>query len=134
MVGHQWHPRCIVCGPDHRRGLGMRFVLLEDGSVECRWPGRAGLEGYPGQMHGGVIAMLLDGAMTNCLFAHGYAASTAELAIRYHRPVASSEALSVRAWIERVHPPLRVIASALEQDGVICSSATAKFLDRPILP
>jgi acyl-coenzyme A thioesterase PaaI-like protein len=34
-------------------------------------------------LHGGVISSILDGTMTNCLFAHGTVAVTAELRVRF---------------------------------------------------
>ena len=36
-VGSRPHPRCIVCGPGDWMGLGLRFTVREDGSVESRF-------------------------------------------------------------------------------------------------
>ncbi|MBZ0267379.1 hypothetical protein K8I85_04440 [bacterium] len=75
--------------------------------------------------------MLLDGAMTNCLFVHGRTAVTGDLRIRYRRPVVVDRAASVRAWIERERPPVRLVASELVQDERVMATASAKFIDRP---
>jgi acyl-coenzyme A thioesterase PaaI-like protein len=125
------HPGCVVCGRKNARGLHLDFTVGEDGSVEGRFPASAAFEGYPRQLHGGVIAMLLDGAMTNCLFCHGHVAQTGELTVRYRRPVAVDRPVTVRAWIGKVRPPLRRVAAELVQDGTVMATGAAKFIDRP---
>ena len=130
-LGLRWHPQCVVCAPDNARGLGLKFATRNDGSVESCFDCSAALEGYPHQLHGGMIALLLDGAMTNCLFAHGHVGVTGELRIRYHHPVRTSRVASVRAWIDRSRPPLHVMAARLVQDGEVMASASAKFMERP---
>jgi acyl-coenzyme A thioesterase PaaI-like protein len=126
----QSHPRCVVCAPESSGGLGLRFVTQKDGSVESCVDCGGGLEGYPQQLHGGVIALLLDSAMTNCLFAHGCVAVTGELKIRFRHPVATGQPAYVRAWIERSRPPLHLMAARVVQGGRIMASASAKFLER----
>jgi acyl-coenzyme A thioesterase PaaI-like protein len=125
------HPGCVVCGRANDRGLRLKFTRRPDGSVESRFPGDAALQGYPSQLHGGAIAMLLDGAMTNCLFRHGHVAVTAELVVRYRRPVAIDRPATVHAWLEHARPPLRRVAAELIQDGRVMAKAGATFLDRP---
>ena len=129
-IGQVSHPHCVVCGRDNEQGLGMTFTLLHDGSVESEICCGAEFEGYPNQLHGGVVAMLLDGAMTNCLFAHRREAVTAELTVRYRHPVHAGRTAWVRAWIEHSRPPFTAIAASLVQDGHIRVTARAKFLDR----
>lgn len=130
VVGEQAHPRCIVCGRDNPLGLKLRFEVREDGSVESRFRGGSDFEGYPRQLHGGIIALLLDGVMTHCLFARGQPASTGELSVRYRRPVTTVRDVRLRAWIVRSRAPLRVVAAELVQDGCVNATARAKFIDR----
>jgi acyl-coenzyme A thioesterase PaaI-like protein len=120
-----------VCGAENPDGFRLAFTRREDGSVESRFRGRSAFEGYPRQLHGGVIAMLLDGAMTNCLFLGGRVAVTGELRVRYRHPVRVERDATVRAWIERERPPLRLLRAELLQDGRVTATATAKFVDRP---
>jgi acyl-coenzyme A thioesterase PaaI-like protein len=58
-------------------GLGLHFTVAPEGGVESTFAGSDVFEGYAGWLHGGLTAALLDGAMTNCLFAHGCQAVTA---------------------------------------------------------
>lgn len=125
------HPCCCVCGRVNPDGLHLDFAVCSDGSVEARFQGSARFQGYPGLLHGGIVALLLDGAMTNCLFAHGHAGLTAELVIRFPHPALIDRQVTVRGWITRARPPLFEAAAALVQDGQIKAKATGKFLERP---
>ena len=99
--------------------------------VDDTFGDRNTLEGYPRQLHGGVIALLLDGAMTNCLFLHGYTAVTAELKTRYHQPVETNKIATVRGWIEKASPRLYIVNAELEQEGAVKVTASAKFMNQP---
>jgi acyl-coenzyme A thioesterase PaaI-like protein len=124
------HPFCMVCGQSNPFGLGVKFKSETDGSVTATFLGHAALEGFEGCLHGGMIASLLDGAMTNCLFAHGCVAMTGELRVRYREPVQVGEEMSVRAWIKHSLPPLHILAAELKQGGRVKATATAKFMER----
>ncbi len=125
------HPLCVVCGRDHAHGLRLEFELRPDGSVEAGFAATETFEGYHGRLHGGIIAALLDGAMTNCLFAHGRCAFTAELTVRYHQPVTTTDQLTVRAWLTGTRTRLYHVQAELRVDGDLKASASAKFMDAP---
>ena len=125
------HPFCMVCSRSNPLGLGLKFVCEEDGSVSTTFTGHPALEGFKGVLHGGVIASLLDGAMTNCLFAHGCAAMTGELNVRYREPVVIGEEMLIRAWIKRFLSPLHLVAAELNQGNRVKAAGTAKFVERP---
>jgi len=125
---HRAHATCVVCGSENARGLRVPFRVLLDGSVEAPFECAKRLEGYPEVLHGGIVAALLDGAMTNCLFAHGIAALTAELTVRYHHPVAIDREAIVRAWIRRSVRGVYQMGAELRQDGRLAATAQAKFL------
>jgi acyl-coenzyme A thioesterase PaaI-like protein len=124
------HPFCLVCSHSNPMGLGLEFTAHEDGSVSAVFIGHPGLEGFQGFMHGGMIASLLDGAMTNCLFARGLVAMTGELKVRFRAPVLIGEETVIRAWILRSHPPLHLLAAELKQQGCVRATASAKFIER----
>lgn len=129
-IQSETHPFCMVCGQSNPFGLGVKFNCDADGSVAATFLGHPALEGFEGLLHGGMIASLLDGAMTNCLFAHGCVALTGELKVRYREPVQIGEEMSVRAWIKRSLPPLHVLIAELKQGGRVKAVATAKFMER----
>ncbi len=124
------HPFCVVCSGSNPYGLGLKFQLDGDGGVSTVFLAHAALEGYPGLVHGGVIASMLDGTMTNCLFAQGIVAVTGELTVRYWKPVLIGCELQLRAWIEEQHRPLYVMQAELTQGGCVKAAASAKFMER----
>jgi acyl-coenzyme A thioesterase PaaI-like protein len=109
-------------------GLALRCELQPDGAVRGTFLGHCAVEGYPGWLHGGVIAALLDGAMTNCLFAHGIQALTAELQVRYLAPASSTEASEVRAWLESSRHGVFQLRAELKQQGHLKARACSKFM------
>lgn len=125
------HPRCVVCGQPERTGLGLDFSVQDDGSVAARFDCREVYEGYDGMLHGGVTSAIADGAMANCLFAHGIAAVTAELNVRFRHPVSLGTTLVVKARIIRKTEPLFLLEAELLQEGQVKVKATGKFLQRP---
>jgi acyl-coenzyme A thioesterase PaaI-like protein len=130
-VRRQAHPNCILCSPHHRSGFRLEFALSDDGSVQAKFDCSEVFEGYPGLLHGGVISSLLDGAMTNCLFAHGHQGVTGELKVRFRHPVITDRPAVVRAWIDRSIPPFYVLHAELIQDEWVKAKATGKFVERP---
>ena len=126
----QTHPLCVVCGPANPLGLKIEFSLNPDGSVEGSFSGGPLVQGYDGMMHGGVIAALLDGAMTNCVFAHGRVAVTAELNVRYREAVASGQTVRLRAWLVQSTSCLHQLRAELTQNGSLKATATAKFMEK----
>jgi len=126
----QVHANCVVCGPDNESGLHLDFDMLEDGSVQTYFGCDGTYEGFAGMLHGGVISSLLDGAMTNCLFAHGYTGITGELKVRFRYPVATGRASRVHAWIETSSPPYHVLKAELIQDQQVKARATGKFVEQ----
>ena len=102
----------------------------EDGVVEAAFACQGVFEGYPATLHGGIICTLLDGAMTNCLFAHGHAAVTAELKVRFRHPVLTERPARVRAWIASSLRPLHELAAELVQEEQVMATAHGRFLEK----
>jgi acyl-coenzyme A thioesterase PaaI-like protein len=129
-IRQEIHSQCVVCGKHNLRGLQLDFRVLMDGSVQADFECRGIFAGYPHTLHGGVICSLLDGAMTNCLFARGCVAVTAEIRVRFLCPVETERLATVRAWYKGACHQLHHLAANLQQDGQIMATATAKFLER----
>jgi len=130
ILREQNHPSCFVCGPANRHGLGLEFRVADDGSVESCFPCPAAFAGYSGMLHGGVVCTLLDGAMTNCLFAHGLIAVTVDMNVRFRHPVAVNESATVRAWLDMNGPPLHGLGADIVQAGRVVATANARFIEK----
>ena len=74
-------------------------------------------QGYPDRLHGGVIAMLADAAMTHCLFLHEISAVTGKLKLRFPHPVEVGLKATVRAELVRNSPPLFQLRAEISQTG-----------------
>lgn len=123
------HPFCVVCSGSNPYGLALKVEGFSGGVLTASFHPNPGLEGYEGRLHGGITASVLDGMMTNCLFAQGVRAVTAELRVRYREPVLVGPEISLRAWIERRHAPLFLLGAELVQENCIKAIATAKFME-----
>ena len=129
-VRHQNHPDCILCSPSDGLGLGLNFVQQSGGDVIAEADCSRFFQGYTGVVHGGIVALLLDGAMTNCLFAAGITAMTAELNVRYLHSTGTGHRLEVRARLVRSRSPLHLVEAEVRQHGVVVARATAKFMEQ----
>jgi uncharacterized protein (TIGR00369 family) len=123
------HSQCILCGAGHPQGLRLVFSTHADGHVEAPFTCDRLYQGYTGYLHGGIIASLLDSAMTNCLFAHDCAALTGELNVRFLKPVIVSRPAVVSARVAQSRAPLFKMTGEIHQDGEIMARATAKFME-----
>ncbi|MFI4910483.1 MAG: PaaI family thioesterase [Sedimentisphaeraceae bacterium JB056] len=127
------HPDCIVCSSANIKGLKIDFKAVEEGKVESKFVCEEKFEGYPGMMHGGIIASILDGAMGNCMFAFGKATVTVEMTTRYRLPVVIGTEATVSARLIRNSHPLYILEAQIEQDSKIRATAKGKFYYQPQL-
>jgi uncharacterized protein (TIGR00369 family) len=127
MTGHL---NCLVCGARNPWSLGLSFQVDKAGTVLTRFQAHCKLQGYEGILHGGVISGLLDAAMTHCLFHNGVRAFTADLHVRFLKPVPCDAALDVKARLISARPPLYRVAAELLYRQQVMASAEAKFIQR----
>ncbi len=129
MLQSNLHAQCILCGAGHPHGCRLVFTTCADGHVEATFPCDRQYQGYAGYLHGGVIAALLDSAMTNCLFAHGRVALTGELAVRFLKPVIVNRPALVSARLAESLAPLFKMRGEIRQNGELMARASAKFME-----
>ena len=122
------HPHCFACSDPVDGGLGLRFQLEAGGAVKAGWTCPPGGESYPGIVHGGLLATLLDAAMVHALFARGVVARTGELRIRYRNPVRIGSPVVVRARVTGGSGRLFVLKAEVRQGAAMCAEAHAKFM------
>ena len=125
-INHELHRGCYACG-DKEDGIGLRFKPHGEGVI-AEWFCDKRYESYPGIIHGGITATLLDSAMTNCLLINGIIAVTAELSVRYHESLRIDGTAIVKAVISYARPPLFRMEAEILQDGVLKAKAHAKFM------
>jgi uncharacterized protein (TIGR00369 family) len=88
---------CFGCGLDNPTGLRLRFYVNGDQNIVCRVRLAGRFAGPPGHAHGGIIATLLDEAMSKVNRARGVVAMTRALDVQYLKPVPLGEPLVLTA-------------------------------------
>lgn len=121
--------RCWVCGPLNPHGLHVEFTRGE-GRCEASLVIPAWGQGFQGLAHGGVVAGLLDEAMWHALDTVARKPTvTAELAVRYVRPVALGTQVRVEASCSLARGRLyRARARLLDAQGEVLAEAEGTFL------
>lgn len=121
---------CFGCGPQNPIGLGLQFDW--SGAVcEAEWTPKPEHQGWAGRVHGGMLALVLDEALSqSALEAHGLHWVTAELTTRLHAPAVVGETLRVTAWVVSARPRLIVCAGEVRavQQGLLIAAGSAKML------
>ena len=96
---HTAQNRCFGCGSANPAGLRLEFLLAHDRSVVCLTTVTASFEGPQGFLHGGIIATLLDEAMSKAVRAQGVTALTRHLEVDYLRPVPSGAPIRIEGHL-----------------------------------
>ena len=98
---HSAHNRCFGCGQTNANGLRLEFLLASDGAVVSLPVVPEVFEGHPGYLHGGIIATLLDEAMSKAVRALGRQSMTRKMEVEYLRPVPSGAPLRIEGRVVR---------------------------------
>lgn len=128
-LAHGAQHACFGCGPANRTGLRLKFYVNQEGTVVCHFRVPKRFEGPPGLTHGGVIATLLDEAMSKVNRAKGVVAMTRQMEVEYLRPVPLGTALRLEGRSAggggRVH---RCEAVILDAEGGVLAQGKAVFI------
>jgi uncharacterized protein (TIGR00369 family) len=88
---------CFVCGLENPRGLQLTFYQTGPAEVTADYTVKEGYQGYPGVVHGGIVASMLDEMAGRALMGVDPQQSrffaTARLDIQYRKPVPVGEPL-----------------------------------------
>lgn len=122
------HARCIVCGCQNPLGLNLVFRQRDDGCASARWRSDWCYQGYEGVLHGGIIAALLDGAMTHCLFQHGVCGVTCDLKIRFRKTVPCGEELEIWSRLVGVRRSIYRLQAGIVWEGEQMAAGEARFM------
>ena len=119
---------CFACGVENDRGLGMDFRRDGDRAVSEYVPADY-QQGYPGRMHGGIVATMIDEAMGWAVYQAAYWGATARLSVRYRRPVNLDQRLRVEAWITRDRRGLVELRGEVrDESGALLAEGEGTFM------
>ena len=129
------YQRCFVCGQRNPFGLHLVF-RIEDGTIVTDFQPREEHQGFPGVIHGGIIASVLDETLgrTSILAEYPEWTMTGRLEIRYRRYVPYGPLLRVRARLgterKRMMQATGVITFA-DDETTVLAEAQGTFLALP---
>lgn len=125
---------CFVCGIDNPAGLQMRFYESECEPVQvtAEYTVPAHYQGYPGVVHGGIIAAMLDEVTSRTIFRGNPPrfVVTARLTIRYRKPVPVETPLRLTGRIvEDKGKVITVAGEILDPEGILLTEAEAVIVE-----
>jgi len=119
---------CFICGVENPIGLRLSFVDDGDSTVRAEVNVPEGYNGYPGVVHGGIVAAILDEVSGRALLARGHDVTnlfvTLKMELRYRQPTPTNTPLTAVGTIvkwgkshAKVHGELRL------PDGTVTAEA-----------
>jgi uncharacterized protein (TIGR00369 family) len=129
-LAHAAQNRCFGCGQANAIGLKLEFLLGEDGRVVSLAAIPDTYEGPPGYVHGGIIATLLDEAMSKAVRSHGLVAMTRHMDVDYLRPVKSKAAIRLEGRVTRSEGRKHwTEAKILDDEGTVLAHGKGLFIE-----
>jgi len=120
---------CFVCGIQNGKGLHISFYQDGEGRVVAQLTAGQEYQGYPGVLHGGIISALLDETIGRVLVQRDLWAMTAELKVRFLRPVPLEQPITVIGEMVRLRSrTLEGKGEVRLADGTLAASAEAKYI------
>jgi acyl-coenzyme A thioesterase PaaI-like protein len=125
---------CFVCGLRNPVGLKLEFFEIGSEEVNATFRPTPDYEGFPGVLHGGVIAALLDetGGRVAMIGDHNHFMLTAKLEVRYRALTPLDRPLTVRGrLLARRGRVATAHAELCLPDGTVTAEAGVTLADMP---
>jgi uncharacterized protein (TIGR00369 family) len=93
---------CFVCGLDNSFGLKTRFYELDDGQLMALFRPANEHQGYPGRLHGGIAATILDETIGRAIMlscSDAIWGVTLDFSMKLRKPVPLDKEITVLARI-----------------------------------
>ena len=118
---------CFGCGRNNPIGLKMQF-RREGDRVTALFTPQEEHQGWPGVVHGGIIAAVIDEAMGYANHFAGMNCLTAKMDIKLKRPAPIGETFTVTSFIEKSSRRLVVARASISlPDGKLVAEGKATF-------
>lgn len=107
---------CYACGAENPQGLRIDWKVEGAVTTATFTPQRIH-QGWKGIVHGGILATLLDEAMTRLAWVARGGALTAEMKVRYLQPVKVGDPIQIRGEITGENRKIVFLKAALFING-----------------
>ena len=129
--------RCFGCGPRNERGLRIRSLERDDGSVVAQWQPRPEHEAFDGYLNGGILGTLIDchsnwtgiaALLRRSGSSEAPSTVTAELSIRYRRPTPSDRPIRLIGRAVELDDRRVAVETTVESGGEVTATGRATFV------
>lgn len=129
-LAHVANNRCFGCGQANQSGLRLEFLHAPDGTLVSLPTVPETFDGHPGRLHGGIIATLLDEAMSKAVRALGRPSVTRKMDVEYLRPVPSGVPLRIEGRVLRSDRRKHwTEARILNAEGTVLAESKGFFIE-----
>lgn len=127
---------CFLCGLQNPVGLKLDFYEdSEAEQVRVEFTVADEYQGYPGVVHGGIVAAVLDETAGRAVMLGGSDKdlfATLRLTVRYRRPTPTDTPLTAVGWVERMGGVgARVAGEIRLPDGTVTAECEATVAEVP---
>lgn len=119
---------CFACGPGNKCGLRLKFRVdaqARTATTETVLDPR--FNGWKGVAHGGIVSTLLDETMIYACGGTGWLSVTAEITVRFLRPVPTGVPVTVTGYMVEDRGRFYITRGEITKDGETLASATGKM-------
>jgi len=111
---------CIVCGEKNPIGLHLDIKRDESGKAWAKVILPKEFQGYRDIAHGGIVVTLLDEMMVHALWGMGVPNVTAQIKVRFRKPVPVEKPLRVHGEVVQRKGGMYIARGVLKnEDGVV---------------
>ena len=125
---------CFVCGLENPAGLRLVFYETGPDEVKATYTPPAAFQGYPGVLHGGIVASLLDeaGGRVVMIGNHNHFMMTAKIEVKYRHPTPIGQPLTITGRLVKQRGRLALAHAELSlADGTVTAEADLTLADLP---
>lgn len=124
--------KCFVCGYENNVGLKSEFYVMENGCLVGLFHPLDEHQGYPGRLHGGIAAAILDEAIGRAINTGEESevwGVTIDFSVRFKKPVPIESELKVVCFITKeTRRTFEGNGFILLQDGTVAAQGHGKYM------
>lgn len=126
---------CVICGMKNTLGVKAQFYNMEDGSVAGLFTYRTEHQSYPGRVHGGMLATMIDELAGRVLWTDrpDQIAVTMDISVKYRKPVPYNVPLKGRGmYTQKLSRAYSAKCFIMDMDNNVLVEGEARYLIMPI--
>lgn len=125
---------CFVCGRKNPNGLYMAFFDNGENEVYSEYTVSEKFQGYPGVVHGGVVAAMLDEAVGRVAMIgdHDHFMMSVKMEVKYRHPVPTETPLFIVGKVVRLRGRLgKAVGEIILPDQTVAAESAMILADVP---